>query len=436
MKQKIAHHFSSCWRKYLWAIVIVVIFCLGISVEHLYLEQNQDGTVEIEKQENQYIAFLSEVYSKIQENYWEKLTDKELSALFGASIEKLGGKINNQEIKNKQDLEKVLQNTLKIIKPDKKKEFATQLANIVLVNLKPKSRSRLYTKEDEQQLKNRVENINPETNLYEVLGLNKQASKEEIVQAYKDKAPQLQDEALEEVKYAHQVLSDNNQKQRYDKTGSEPTVLASLIRPKILYLYINKVSPSALTELEQQTQKFNNTLGLDSLILDLRANVGGSIDILPYLLGPFIGKDQYAYEFFHQDEKTPYKTIIGWLPGLVQYKKVVILIDSKTQSSAEIMASVFKKYNIGILIGTTTRGWGTIEAVKKLDSKLEEQEYSMFLVHSLTLKADGQPIEGNGVEPTIDINQSNWKEKLYSYFNYNELINAVEEVWNNPPGQI
>ena len=183
-------------------------------------------------------------------------------------------------------------------------------------------------------------------------------------------------------------------------------------------------------------QKFNNIPNLDSLILDLRANVGGSIDILPYLLGPFIGKDQYAYEFFHQNEKTPYKTKVGWLSGLVQYKKVVILIDDKTQSSAEVMASVFKKYNVGILIGTTTRGWGTIEAVESLDQKLEEQEYSIFLVHSLTLRTDGQPIEGNGVEPTININQSDWKEKLYSYFHYSELINAIEEIWNNPPGQI
>jgi len=436
IKQKIAHHFSSCWRKYLWTMVIVVVFCLGISIERLYPEQNQANILEIKKQENQYMAFLSEVYNKIQENYWEKLTDKELSALFGASIEKLGGKINSQEIKNKQDLEKVLENTFKKVNLDKKKEFTTQLANIVLVNLKTKSRSRLYTKKDEQQLINRVENINPETNLYEILGLNKQASKEEIAQAYKDKAPQLEDEALEEVEYAHQVLSDNNQKQRYDKTGAEPTVLASLIRPEILYLYINKVSPTALTELEQQIQKFNNIPNLDSLILDLRANVGGSIDILSYLLGPFIGKDQYAYEFFHQNEKTPYKTKVGWLSDLVQYKKVVILIDDKTQSSAEVMASVFKKYNVGILVGTTTQGWGTIEAVENLDQKLEEQEYSIFLVHSLTLRTDGQPIEGNGVEPTININQSDWKEKLYSYFHYSELINVIEEIWNNSPGQI
>jgi C-terminal processing protease CtpA/Prc len=328
--------------------------------------------------------------------------------------------------------------TIKIVKEDKKKEFTTQLANLILTNLKPAGRSALYTMQDKEKLGNRVENINPQTDLYETLGIEKNASPEKLEEAYKNKVAEVESQTeLEQVKYAYEVLSDSAQKQRYDKAGVEPTVFASLIRPNILHLYIKKISPTTLDELKQKTEKFDNTAGLNAMILDLRANVGGSIDVLPYLLGPFIGNDRYAYNFFHQGEKTPFKTKIGWLPSLVRYKKLVILIDDKTQSSAEIMASTLKKYNVGVLVGTKTKGWGTIESVINIDHQIDEQEkYAIFLVHSLTLNEDDQPMEGQGVSPAIQIIDSDWKNQLFAYFHYEELAKAVEEIWNKSPESI
>jgi C-terminal processing protease CtpA/Prc len=173
---------------------------------------------------------------------------------------------------------------------------------------------------------------------------------------------------------------------------------------------------------------------LDTLILDLRNNIGGSIDILPYFLGPFIGQDQYAYEFLHQGERTPFKTKVGWLNSLVPYKKVIILINNQSQSTAELMASVLKRYNVGVLVGERTKGWGTIERVFELENQISPGEkYSMFLVHTLTLRDDNQPIEGNGVEPVISINSSNWKQQLLSYFDNQTIVKTVEQIWSTDP---
>jgi C-terminal processing protease CtpA/Prc len=124
-----------------------------------------------------------------------------------------------------------------------------------------------------------------------------------------------------------------------------------------------------------------------------------------------------------------FKTRIGWLPSLIQYKKVVVLINENTQSSAEVMAATLKKYNVGVLVGTTTKGWGTVERVFPLKSQLDPSEkYSIFLVHSLTLREDGKPIQGNGVTPTISIKDANWEEQLREYFDNEELIKAVKTV--------
>jgi len=224
-------------------------------------------------------------------------------------------------------------------------------------------------------------------------------------------------------------LSKPESREIYDQTGIEPTVIAKLITPDILDLKMTKLSPQTFDEFQKTLDQIDKTTNASSLILDLRDNIGGAIDLLQYFLGPFIGQNQYAYEFFHQDLYQPFKTLTGWLPSLVRYKKVVVLVDAQTQSSAELMASVLKKYNVGILVGTKTKGWGTVENVFPLKQQLDTKEkYSLFIAHSLTLRDDNQPIEGNGVEPVIKITDSDWQDQLYQYLPSQELVNAVKTV--------
>lgn len=369
-------------KKRLFKILILfLIFLLGLAAGYLYFQKTNPQKIETQKQEtNVYIKFLSEVYDKIKENYWNKLDDEDLGNLFKLGTEKLSGKTQDVKIKDKSDFENMLTEIFKIVKEDKNKDFTVQLSQLVLMNLEPQKRSALYTAENKEDLGNRVRNVNPETG---------------------------------------QV---------------EPTVFGKLVRPDMLHLYIKTMSPTTLDELEQTTEKFDNTIGLDTLILDLRDNVGGSIELLTYLLGPFIGPDRYAFDFFHQGDKTPYRTKIGWLPSLARYKKVVILINENTQSSAEIMVAALKKYNVGVLVGTKTKGWGTIESVIDMNTQIDPQEkYSIFLVNSLSLNEENQPIEGKGVSPTIQINDPGWENQLFAYFHYLELTKAVKEIWNTPP---
>jgi len=57
------------------------------------------------------------------------------------------------------------------------------------------------------------------------------------------------------------------------------------------------------------------------------------------------------------------------MPGLIRYKRMVVLINNQTQSTAELMAAVIKKYNVGVVVGTPSKGWGTIEKVFPLTNK-------------------------------------------------------------------
>jgi hypothetical protein len=321
---------------------------------------------------------------------------------------------------------------------NKKKEMTATLCDMVLANLQPFSRSRLYTQKEETSLSNAVQNKS-ETDRYQSLGIDKTASAAAIKQAYTEESskwnpttnssPEAK-QKYEEVQKAYQILSDPISKQSYDVAGVEPTMEYKLIRPDVFYVHMTKFSPTSVEELARVMDRVKDKPeNLNSLIFDLRNNVGGSIDILPYFLGPFIGYDQYAYQFLHQGEKVDFKTKSNWLSTMVRYKKVVILINENSQSTAETMASVLKKYNVGVVVGVPSKGWGTIEKVFPLNSQLDPTEhYSVFLVHSLSIREDGQPIEGKGVEPRVDIRTPNWTNDFLGYFNDPNIVSAVKEV--------
>lgn len=417
--------------------ISLIILVIGTTGGYFLGQKNIIPVKPATEPQDQYVSFLMEIYDKIKDNYWEKISDENLINIYFLSL----GRITNQPIvtqpKNRTELRDLLTNSIRgEASGQKKKELAVSLAGSVLTNLQPNGRSGLYSQKDETNLKNNIENKAGQDH-YQSLGVKKEASAEEIKLAYDQNLAKLKNDQStqaaqkkQEFTKAYQALSDTNTRKNYDSLGVDPTIEYKLLRPEILYLHLKKFSPMTLDELIKVTAKFDQGNTLNYLIFDLRDNVGGLIDGLPYFLGPFIGNDQYAYQFFHQGEKQDFKTKTGFISSLSRYKQIVVLINGGSQSSAEVMAATLKKYNVGILVGTPTKGWGTVEKVFSLNSQIDPQEkYSIFLVHSLTLREDGQPIEGKGIEPLVNINNPDWKNQLLAYYRWEELVKVVKEVW-------
>ncbi len=400
------------------------------------------GDVAISQSQDVHIKFFFEVYNLIKSKYWNVLTDEQLSNIVKLAIEKINGKPVTTNVTNTSQIEGVLSSILSGKSDNEKKEFMSKLVDVTLANLEPFGRSRLYTSQKQKELANVVKNVDPNTNHYDTLGVSKSASEEQIDTAYNEKLKelntQLQTEEVTREKnklsLAHEVLGDTGNKKVYDDLGVNPTIKNYYISPRIFYIHITKFSPTTVEELVRVMDKAEAqaTNQLDTLIIDLRGNIGGAIDGLTYFLGPFIGKDQYAYQFYVRGEKEDYKTVTGWLPSLIRYKKVIVLIDEQVQSSGEVFAATLKKYNVGILVGVPTKGWGTVESVYKINNQMdpENEEYSVMLVHSLTLRDDGLTIEGKGVEPHVYITDPNWEQELNRYFNFPEITAAVRNLVN------
>lgn len=413
-------------------VILLLVFSVGLWAGRQYFTQTKTPA-KIEK--NTLQAFVSEVYDKIKENYWNNISDAELLNLFMLSITKNGGNITAGKFDNKDQLLGTLIKDAAGMNEEQKNKFVTSVVSSVLASLNPTGRSGLYTQALEEQLKNTVENINPSKDLYKDLGLAKGASEEAIRQAYQaqaeklaqDKSSQAQDK-LKELSYAKDTLTKKDSKEKYDQKGVEPTIFTKTIAPDILYVQFKKFSPTSLEEFQKAFDSYKDS-SLSSLIFDLRGNIGGAIDATAYFLGYFLGKGQYAFDFYHKGEYLPFKTPTDKLASIAKYKQVVILVDNNTQSSAEMMAAALKKYHIGVVVGVPTKGWGTVERVFPLDNQIDNtQKYSLFLVHSITLRDDNLPVEGRGIDPDINTKEGDWPQKLLTYFNKSTLVEAVEET--------
>lgn len=420
-------------------IIIAFVFFTGLIIGSKGNVKTPISVPQIEKQDK-YISFSVEIYDKIKQDYWDNITDIQLLSFYKLAIAKfLNADI--PEIKNKNDLTLFLEKGLKTKTDSEKKEIVVNISSSVLSSLNPVGRSGLYTQKLETQLKNTVNNVNLEKDLYKDLGLPKNASAEAVSNSYKKQEEELKKQntkeakkKLETIAYAKDVLVDKDRKQNYDNGGIEPTIFTKTVTDDIAYLRFSKFSPTSFDELSRALNSLSAGDKPTALIFDIRGNIGGAIDATAYFLGLFLGNNQYAYDFYKQGEFKPFKTLTGKLPVMDKFRQIILLVDKETQSSAELMAASLKKYNKAILVGVPTKGWGTVESVYPLENQIDEGEkYSVFLVHDITLRDDNLPIEGRGVEPNINITNENWPVLLESYVRYPKLVESVKSVLSKNP---
>lgn len=414
-------------------VVLSILVLLGTGVglgKFVFKEKTKEVKSEVNK--NKYVQFNLEVYDQIKTNYWEKINDSDLSNLYLLAVDRLTNSSNSLKSKDRSGVEKLLENKIKEIDENKRVEFSASLADLVLANLQPMGRSRLYAQKDAQSLTNTVNNINSGVNRFEQLGIDKSSDDKEVEEAFVKKEAEATSSAeKEELKQAYKTLKDEEGRKLYENTGVEATIDYKLIGNSVFYVHLTKFSPTSLEEFAKAAAKVDSGDVLETLVFDLRGNIGGSLDLLPYFMGPFVGPETNAFQLYHQGEKEDYTTRTGWLNSLVRYKKVVILIDENSQSTAETMAASMKKFNVGVVMGRTTKGWGTVEKVFPLEQQISDTEkYSLFLVHRITLRDDGQPIEGRGVEPLISIDDPNWKKEILKRFGDQRVVSAIEKIYS------
>ncbi len=178
-----------------------------------------------------------------------------------------------------------------------------------------------------------------------------------------------------------------------------PYVASRMIENKLGYMRIASFGDETPSKVEEAVKRLVRE-DMRGLILDLRNNSGGLFDSLvktsQLLLKP--GEIICTLTPNEANEGRVYKAG-GW----AHYTKfpLVILVDSHTESGAEIIAAALKENKRALLVGEKTPGSGEIQTLYPLKDG-SALRIRVAFAHTPT----GKRIEGRGVQPDREVMMS------------------------------
>ncbi|MDV2582863.1 S41 family peptidase [Alkalibacillus haloalkaliphilus] len=176
-------------------------------------------------------------------------------------------------------------------------------------------------------------------------------------------------------------------------------------------LEIRSFGEGTAEEFAEELAYLEDEVGIDGLVLDVRGNPGGLFDAVENVLTHFMdGEETYVYTDRHDMEPEP-STLDG--QGVKDYP-ISVLINEGSASASEILAAALNEVNGYEVVGETTFGKGTVQQTMPLDGGM----LKMTVFDWLT--PDGNRIEGQGVDPTVEQRQP-------EYF-YSTLIQSEEPL--------
>lgn len=158
---------------------------------------------------------------------------------------------------------------------------------------------------------------------------------------------------------------------------------------------ITNFSENTFKDFEEQLTKLEEE-GMEGLVIDVRGNPGGLLNVIEEILALFIPKDIPYIQIEDADgNKTPFYS------NLDEKKPypISVLIDEGSASASEILAVAMKEMGYDI-VGHTSYGKGTVQqAIPMGDGS------SIKLTTNKWLSPNGEWINEVGVEPTIEVDQ-------------------------------
>ena len=134
-----------------------------------------------------------------------------------------------------------------------------------------------------------------------------------------------------------------------------------------------------------------------ALIVDLRGNPGGAVETLKYMLGGVFDKEVKIADRMGRKESKPEVSKSSRNPFT---GKLIVLVDSKSASAAELFARVVQIEKRGTILGDHTSG--SVMESKHYDEQMGADTvifYGVSITEEDLIMTDGKSLEHTGVTP-------------------------------------
>lgn len=201
---------------------------------------------------------------------------------------------------------------------------------------------------------------------------------------------------------------------------SLPTVRSRMVEGNIGYIHIFTFSRHTPDEFKKQLSTLKDQ-GCEKLIIDLRMNPGGMIDSVVAVADQILtGGTVVSYHTMHQGSES------FTIKGIDNPMPMAVLIDKNSASASEILAGAVQDKKEGTIIGETSYGKGTVQAVYP-DGNREALKISIAEYRT----AAGRIIDKKGIVPDIPVEQTGHP---FSFSSDNVLQKAVDVLKNEGNG--
>ena len=163
-------------------------------------------------------------------------------------------------------------------------------------------------------------------------------------------------------------------------------------------IQITSFNESTASELQTAVEELRKK-GAESFVIDLRQNPGGYLDQVEIMASMFLKDGQTIVQFATDDEIVGESQASEELDGGFKVTEpVAVLVDGGSASASEIFAAALKESADVPIVGTTTFGKGTVQAVNGFG---DQSELKMTVQKWLT--PTGEWINEKGLKPTIEV---------------------------------
>lgn len=197
-----------------------------------------------------------------------------------------------------------------------------------------------------------------------------------------------------------------------------PSLKWELLENNIAYIHIYQFSESLSSDFKKAAIEILNSPA-KKIILDLRNNPGGYLEVSQYIAGWFLerGKIVVIEDFGNGKEKNIYKSEGNG--EFIQYP-MVVLVNKGSASASEILAGALRDDRDIKLIGEKSFGKGSIQEMVEL-----KKESTIKITIAKWLTPKGVSISDVGLDPDI---KSEMTEEDYKQNKDPQLEKAIEMV--------
>lgn len=170
---------------------------------------------------------------------------------------------------------------------------------------------------------------------------------------------------------------------------------------------------SAISELSKE--------GMEGLVIDLRDNPGGLLDVTCEMLDRMIKKGLLVYTVDKYGKRVDEDATDSYSFD----KPVAILVNGNSASASEVFSGAMKDYKAATLVGTKTFGKGIVQSIVPFGDGT-----AMKVTVSKYYTPNGVNIHGTGIEPdvVVELSKDATKNGKYDRKYDNQLNKALDVV--------